>query len=49
MEFTRESCTYVGYAVDKTTNDPDADREVVVAYRVPEGEVELEEVTDEFR
>ena len=47
--FTRESCTYVGYAVDKTTNDPDADREVVVAYRVPEGEVELEEVTDEFR
>jgi alkaline phosphatase D len=49
VEFTRDSCTYVGYAVDKTTNDPDADREVVVAYRVPEGEVELEEVTDEFR
>ena len=49
VEFTREDCTYVGYAVDKTVNSPDADREVVAAYRVPDGEVELEDVTDEFR
>ncbi|MDS0299759.1 alkaline phosphatase D family protein [Halogeometricum sp. S1BR25-6] len=48
VEFTPEACTYVGYAVDKTENSPDADRHVVAAYRVPEGEVELEDVTDEF-
>jgi alkaline phosphatase D len=49
VTFTREDCTYVGYAVDKTVDDADADREVVTAWRVPEGAVELEEVTDEFR
>ncbi|PSQ15900.1 alkaline phosphatase [Halobacteriales archaeon QS_8_69_26] len=49
VEFTRDDCTYVGYAVDKTTNSPDADRGVVTAYRVPEGEVRLIEVTDEYR
>jgi alkaline phosphatase D len=48
VEFTPDDCTYVGYAVDKTVNSPDAEREVVVAYRVPDGAVELEEVTDEF-
>jgi alkaline phosphatase D len=48
VEFTRDHCTYVGYAVDKTVNTPDADREVVAAYRVPEGVVELEDVTDEY-
>ncbi|MFC3477211.1 alkaline phosphatase D family protein [Halobacterium litoreum] len=48
VEFTREDCTYVGYAVDKTENSPDADRDVVTAYRVPEGVVNLEDVTDEF-
>ncbi|MDS0294171.1 alkaline phosphatase D family protein [Halogeometricum luteum] len=48
VEFTPEDCTYVGYAVDKTENSPDADRHVVAAYRVPEGEVELTDVTDEF-
>ncbi|WP_318569609.1 alkaline phosphatase D family protein [Salinigranum marinum] len=47
VEFTPDDCTYVGYAVDKTVNSPDADREVVVAYRVPEGRVELEDVTCE--
>jgi len=46
VEFTDEACTYVGYAVDKTENSPDADRSVVAAYRVPEGEVVLEDVTD---
>ena len=49
VEFTPEACTYVGYAVDKTVNSPDADRSVVAAYRVPEGAVELEDVTDEYR
>jgi alkaline phosphatase D len=49
VEFTREDCTYVGYAVDKTVDSADADREVVVAYRVPEGVVNLEDVTDEHR
>jgi alkaline phosphatase D len=48
VEFTPEDCTYVGYAVDKTENAPDADRHVVAAYRVPEGDVELEDVTDEY-
>ncbi|WP_152041239.1 alkaline phosphatase D family protein [Salinigranum salinum] len=49
VEFTRDDCTYVGYAVDKTVDSPDADREVVVAYRVPEGVVQLEDVTDAYR
>ena len=49
VEFTREDCTYVGYAVDKTVNSPDAERSVVAAYRVPEGDVSLEDVTDEYR
>ena len=49
LTFTREECRWVAYAVDKTENSPDADREVMVAYRVPEGEVELDEVTDEHR
>ncbi len=49
VEFTPEACTYVGYTVDKTVNAPDADRSVIAAYRVPEGEIELEDVTDEYR
>jgi alkaline phosphatase D len=49
VEFTRDDCTYVGYAVDKTVNDRSADREVVAAYRVPEGVVQLEDVTDAYR
>ncbi|MWG36297.1 alkaline phosphatase D family protein [Halomarina oriensis] len=49
VEFTREDCTYVGYAVDKTVNSPLADRSVVTAYRVPEGDVELEDVTSSYR
>jgi alkaline phosphatase D len=48
VEFARDACTYVAYSVDKTVDSPDADREVVAAYRVPEGEVELEDVTDEY-
>ena len=49
IEFTREECTWVAYAVDKTDNSPDADREVVVAYRVPEGVVNLHDVTHRHR
>jgi len=49
VEFTREACTFVAYSVDKTQNSPDADREVLVAYRVPEGVTNLDEVTDEYR
>ncbi len=49
VEFTPEACTYVGYTVDKTVDSPDADREVLVAYRVPEGVVTLADVTDEYR
>jgi len=49
VEFTREGCTDVGYAVDKTVDSPEADRSVVAAYRVPEGVVNLEDVTDESR
>ena len=48
VEFTRDSCTYVGYAVDKTVDDSDADREVVAAYRVPEGATSLVDVTEEY-
>jgi alkaline phosphatase D len=49
LTFTREECRFVAYAVDKTDNSPDADREVMVAYRVPEGVVNLDEVTEEYR
>jgi alkaline phosphatase D len=49
LEFSREECRFVAYAVDKTDNSPDADREVMVAYRVPEGVVNLEEVTEEYQ
>jgi alkaline phosphatase D len=47
LEFTRDECRYVGYAVDKTEDSPDADREVLAAYRVPEGSVDLIDVTGE--
>ncbi|MFC4357563.1 alkaline phosphatase D family protein [Halobium salinum] len=44
VEFTRDECTYTGYAVDKTTDEPYPERERLVEYRVPEGRVELERV-----
>jgi len=47
IEFSREECRYVAYSVDKTDDSPDADREVVTAYRVPEGVPDLQDVTDE--
>ena len=35
VEFTPEDCTVVGYAVDETVNSADAERDLLVAYRVP--------------
>ena len=49
LTFERDECRFVAYAVDKTENSPDADREVMVAYRVPEGVVNLDEITDQYR
>jgi alkaline phosphatase D len=49
VEFDREECRYLGYSIDKTCDSLDADRELVCAYRVPEGVVNLEDVTDEYR
>ncbi|WP_254824384.1 alkaline phosphatase D family protein [Haloglomus halophilum] len=48
VEFTREDCTYVAYGVDKHENAMDAEREVIAAYRVPDEEVELIDVTDDY-
>jgi alkaline phosphatase D len=49
VEFTREDCTYVGYSVDKTVDSPDADKEVLTALRVPDGEVGIQDVTGRYR
>lgn len=48
LEVTRDEATWVAYSVDKTVNSPDAEREVVAAYRVPHGVVNLEDVTDRY-
>jgi alkaline phosphatase D len=48
-EFTEEACTFVAYSVDKHVDSPDADRSVVRAFRVPEGQTELVDVTGAFR
>ncbi|MFC5970989.1 alkaline phosphatase D family protein [Halomarina salina] len=48
VEFTRDDCTYLGYAVDK--EDPeDPDRELLIAMRVPDGRVQLQDVTEDRR
>lgn len=49
VEFTNEDCTYTAYSVDKTDNSPEAETEVLVALRVPEGRVEIEEFTPHER
>ncbi len=49
LEFSRDECRWVAYAVDKTVDDADAEREVVTAYRVPEGVPKLEDVTSQHR
>jgi alkaline phosphatase D len=43
VEFTPEETRYTVYGVDKEVDSADADREVLADYRVPEGEIELEE------
>lgn len=48
VTFTRDECRYEGYSVDKTTDSADAEAERLVAFRVPAGEVELVEITDEL-
>jgi len=49
VEFTRDHCTYRAYSVDKTVPPERAERNLVIAYRVPDGEVELHDVTDQYR
>jgi alkaline phosphatase D len=49
VEFTRDDCTYVGYSVDKTVDSAAAARDVVAAYRLPDGDLELENVTERYR
>lgn len=48
VEFTPEDCTYIGYAVNKTVNPTDTEQSAVTVYRVPEGGMPLEDVTEEY-
>jgi len=48
VEFTETACTFVAYSVDKHVDSPDAARDVVAAFRVPEGETELVDVTPAY-
>ena len=48
VEFTKEDCTWIAYSVDKTVNDESAERDLVAAYRVPEGEVLLQDVSRRY-
>ena len=45
VEFSPEECVYSVYGVDKDRNDPDATRRLAARYRVPDGEVRLNDVT----
>ena len=49
VEFTPSACRYLGYGVDKTEDSADADAELLVAMRVPEGRVEIQDVTEPAR
>ncbi|WP_049927951.1 alkaline phosphatase D family protein [Halopiger goleimassiliensis] len=44
VEFTEDDCTYTVYEVDKTVDSEDATKRAVASYRVPDDEVELEEL-----
>ena len=46
VEFTREDCTYTAYSVDKTVDSADVEKDLVTRLRVPEGRVEIRDVTD---
>ena len=48
-EFTEAACTFLAYSVDKHVDSPDAERRVVRAFWVPEGETELVDVTGQYR
>ena len=39
----------LGYSVDKTEDSADAERELLVAMRVPEGRIEIQDVTEAAR
>ena len=43
VEFTPEECTYTAYSVDKLDDSSDPDTELMVALRVPEGRVEIQD------
>ncbi len=49
VEFTREDCTYLAYSVDKHVDSPRARKELVKALRVPDDDVEIQDVTDVYR
>ena len=49
VEFTPSECRYLGYGVDKTEDSAEADAELIVAMRVPEGRVEIQDVTEAAR
>ena len=49
VEFSRSECRYLGYSVDKTENSADAERELLVAMRVPEGRIEIQDITEAAR
>jgi alkaline phosphatase D len=44
VEFTPDYCTHRTYSVDKRTNARDAKRRLFKEFRVPNGEIEIEEV-----
>ena len=44
VEFTDDHCTYVAYDVDRTVDSADAPRQLLRAYRVPKGRVELQQL-----
>jgi len=47
VEFTHEDCVWTAYDVDKTVASSDPPREILAAYRVPSGRVELTDVSPE--
>ncbi|WP_231188413.1 alkaline phosphatase D family protein [Haladaptatus sp. DYF46] len=46
VEFSEEDCTYTVYEVDKEEDSAEAERDMLVQYRVPDGELSLELVSE---
>lgn len=44
IEFTDDAAVYTAYGVDRTVDSADATKRLLRSYRVPEGEVQMEEV-----